>query len=55
MMNVYESIMAGLEESLEYTKGERSDLKTVVMETKQSDDNKGSSMPVTNIVDDSCC
>ena len=37
-MNVYESIMAGLHEALEYAKGERSDLRTVVVETEQREE-----------------
>lgn len=38
-MNVYESIMTGLNEALEYAKGER-DLRTVVLELGQSEENK---------------
>ncbi len=38
-MSVYESIMAGLHEALEYAKGER-DLRMVVVEVVQREENK---------------
>lgn len=38
MMDVYESIMAGLNEALEYAKGERNDLRTTVLGKEQNEE-----------------